>query len=82
MTKVKRIPCATFGDSFWFPSSRLGTPLQAKLLLCERTIYLLRQALQAGAWGKSYVPKQELGNEGKSQAEKFHRPEAGATQGV
>jgi hypothetical protein len=23
---------------FWFPSSRLGTPLQAKLLLCERMV--------------------------------------------
>ena len=35
---------------FWFPSSRLGTPLQAKLLLCERIISLLRHAPRAGAW--------------------------------
>jgi hypothetical protein len=50
MTKVKRIPCATFGDGFWFPSSRLGTPWQAKLLLCERIIYYC-----------AMPPKQELG---------------------
>jgi len=37
-------------NRFWFPSSRLGTPLQAKLLLCERIIYLLHQVPQAGAW--------------------------------
>ena len=46
--------------------SRLGTPLQAKLLLGESIIYLLRHAPQAGAWGEIYVPKQELGNEGKA----------------
>ena len=30
------IPLAHFSISFWFPSSCLGTPLPAKLLLCER----------------------------------------------
>ena len=55
MTKVRRTPCATFGDSFWFPSSRLGTLLQAKLLLCERIIYYCAMR-----------PQQELGNEGKA----------------
>ena len=35
----------------WFPSSRLGTPLQAKLLLCERIIYLLHWVAQAGVGG-------------------------------
>jgi hypothetical protein len=34
----------------WFPSSRLGTPLQAKLLLGERIISLLHQVPQAGVW--------------------------------
>ena len=38
------------GNFFWFPSSRLGTPLQAKLLLCEINIYLLHQVAQAGTW--------------------------------
>jgi len=62
------VPPITFvSGCFWFPSSRLGTPLQAKLLLCERIIYLLRHVPQAGAWGKIYVPKQELGNEGKAK---------------
>ena len=40
---------------FWFPSSRLGTPLQAKLLLCERSIYVLRHVPQAGAWEREKV---------------------------
>jgi len=40
---------------FWFPISRLGTPLQAKLLLCEKIIYFYT--------GR---PKQEHGNEGKT----------------
>jgi hypothetical protein len=48
----------------WFPSSCLGTPLQAKFLFGERIIYLLSHVPQAGAWGEIYVPKQELGNEG------------------
>jgi hypothetical protein len=39
--------------------------LQAKLLLGERINYLLRRVPQAGAWGEIYVPKQELGNEGR-----------------
>ena len=55
MTQVGRVSGATFGGSFWFPSSRLGTPLQAKLLLCERIIYYCAMR-----------PKQELGNEGKA----------------
>jgi hypothetical protein len=39
------------------PSSRLGTPLQATLLLCERIIYVLHRVAQSGAWerGKRLV---------------------------
>ena len=40
--------------------------MQAKLLLGERIIDLFRHVRQAGAWGEIYVPKPELGNEGKA----------------
>ena len=57
---------AAFGGTgcFWFPSSRLGTLLQAKLLLCERIICLFTKWPKQEL-GEIYVPKQELGNEGK-----------------
>ena len=47
---MKFLVGATAGSPrFWFPSSCLGTSLPAKLLLCERIIYLLHQVAQAGA---------------------------------
>jgi hypothetical protein len=66
MTKVGRIPCATFVGSFWFPSSRLGTPWQAKLLLCEKIIYYCAMR-----------PQQELGGNLRSQAGAWERGKGG-----
>jgi hypothetical protein len=62
MTKIGRVSDATFRGSFWFPSSRLGTQLQAKLLLCERIIYYCAMR-----------PKQELGENLRSQAGAWDR---------
>jgi hypothetical protein len=40
--------------------------LQAKLLLGERIIYLIAPGVPSRSLGEIYVPKQELGNEGKT----------------
>jgi hypothetical protein len=61
----------------WFPSSRLGTSLQAKLLLCESIIYLLRHAPQAGAWGEFTFPNRRLG--ARERRDALHFPALRAT---
>ena len=57
----------------WFPSSCLGTPCrQSSCFARELSIYCTRWPKQE--LGEIYVPKQELGHEGKAESAALSRP--------
>ena len=58
---MKFLVGATAGSPrFWFPSSCLGTPLPAKLLLCVRIIYIMATGAPSRSLGTRGMPQKNL----------------------
>ena len=57
--------------SFLLPSSRLGTPLQAKLLLCERNHLFIALGGPSRSLGKFTFPSRSLGTRERRDALRF-----------
>ena len=56
------------------PKLPLGNPIAGKAPALRENHLLIAPCAPSGSLGESYVPKQELGNEGKAGCDTLSRP--------